>query len=117
MSTVKTTLDRFYEVAANIARGETDYNFFYCREEGKFYLYERGVWREIFDIELLHIISELTPFKWVCNYPIPARKQISENLKLLVQKPLADLNVNGYLNFPTCLYDVSGNNAFAHDKS
>lgn len=113
---LKTSLDRMYEVAKNVSLGDTQYSFIYCREEGKLYIYEDGVWRMVFDMEALLLITQIKSFIWTNNYTISARKQLIDNLKLLVQKPLSDFNQNGFLNFPSGLLDISGNNFLSHSK-
>lgn len=68
----------------------------YCIEKNKFYLYETGLWTELYDIEVMdrlvryvHGTKKFTP---------STRKQILEDLKMLVQNRLKNFNNDSYLN-------------------
>lgn len=95
--------DRMYSIAQRIFNGETGHWFLLCLEEDKFYIYDGGVWRQIFDIEILAKVSAAFPN--ITRFPLSIRKQIIDNLKTLVYKPLSIFNNHGWLNFPEGLFD------------
>lgn len=106
--------DIMFSIAKGVFLGNCGVCFLYCLEEDLFYIYEDGVWRPIFEVELLSIITNTEAFNYVHKYTISHRKQIIENLKLLIYKPLSQFNTKGLLNFPSGLLDPIDNNFLAH---
>lgn len=96
-----------YSIARGVANGSADKEFVYCLEEGRFYVYDAGIWRIIADIEILSIICHHPKYTWVNRYPLSTRNQIIENLKLLVYKNLSVFNQEDILNFKEGLLDMS----------
>lgn len=98
--------DTMHSVASGVAKGLiTGVKVCYCIEQDQFYLYEYGVWKPLFEIELLAIISEWTDYSYINNCTIARRKQILENLKLLVKKRLECFNTHNRLNFDLGEFD------------
>lgn len=106
-----------YGVAYCVNTGLLNISIVYCLEEDHFYIYQQGVWRKIFEIEILSMISNTKEFKWVNNHAIGTRKQIIENLKVIVYKKLADFNTHPYLNFPDGEFDPVARELYPHEKA
>jgi len=109
----KPKIDYFYKIAKLIADGKSTINLIYCLEEDRFYYYDNGVWRFIFEIELLNIIS--SQYQWMNNCTVNRRKQVFENLKSLTHKRVDLFNVEGYLNFPQGLLSPLEEKIIPHD--
>lgn len=108
--------DLMYGVAAGVAKGMISLEAVYCLEQEKFYIYKDGRWQIISNIELLSIISQTEIFHWVCNHSIHTRKQILENLKMLIFKPLECFNATGWLNFDLGEFDPVTLQMHDHNK-
>lgn len=106
-----------YSIASGVANGTYGHNVIYCLQDDHFYIYYDGYWKECFEIELLSDIckTQLAKEANIDYYPHATKKQILDSLKLLVYKPLSDFNTNGFLNFPSGLLDVTGNNFLPHN--
>lgn len=104
-----------YSVASGVASGKFGHKIIYCLHNGYFYIYQDNFWKETFPTELLSTITTHKELLYVNKKSITIRKQILEELKLLLYKPLSDFNCNGFVNFSTGLLDVSGNNFIAHN--
>lgn len=81
--------DPFLNYAYQIAKGDAG-NFVYCLEEDKFYIYEKGVWRQIYDTEFMFRISKA--FTDITKFPLSQRKQVLENFKIIKYKHLNEFN-------------------------
>lgn len=106
-----------FSIASGVSKGIYGLDVIYCLHDGLFYIYEDGYWKDVFDIELLSKIVLHPDAIHVTQKASSTRNQILDNLKLLVHKPMSDFNANGWLNFPSGMFDVTGNNFFAHDKN
>lgn len=108
-----------FSIAAGVAKGNFGLDVIYCMHEDKFYLYRDGYWDQVFDIELLGMICEHEKVinLGIQNYAPPTKEQILKSLKMLVRKPMGDFNVNGWLNFPSGMFDVEGGNFIDHSKN
>lgn len=104
--------DKMFAIAQRIASGEAGTLFTYCLEDDHFYMYQDGHWRIVFEIEALAIVCK--SFKNLHKYPIGVKKQILEQLKLLVYKPLKEFNQSELINFPNGMFDCYGNNVLSH---
>lgn len=113
IETVKTNTLLAY--ANRIAMGEAGDDYVYCMQEDKFYIYEAGVWRGIFDIEFLANISHAMPS--INRFSIAIRKQILDNYKVIRYKSLNEFNTLLLLNFKNYMVDVKGNNVLSHEKN
>ena len=123
--------EKLYEIAQSVANGEIG-DFVYCLHNGRFYMYEKGVWKELFEIEFLSkiqegIIRELrfksTDDKWhiqkgkiLTKYTPSRKKQIIEHFKLIKYKSLEDFNKSHLINLENYMIDPIGNNICKHDK-
>jgi len=107
--------DKMYAVAFRVKNGEAGKEFVYCLEEGKFYIYDDGYWRKIFDLELLSIICKAFPS--INRKAMPTKKQVVDHLKMLVYNKLGEFNNIDLLNFPKGMLDVKGANVLKHDSS
>lgn len=105
--------DKMLAIAMRIKAGEAKNPYVYCLEEDRFYIYEDGYWKILFDKQVQFRISQAFPK--TNKYSISTRKQIIDNLKILVHKELVDFNSNDLLNFPSGMFDVRGNNLIKHD--
>ncbi len=78
--------DLYLTIAYRISKGEAG-DFIYCLQDGKFYTYEQGVWREILLIELIDKVSNNIlndkGRKVMTKLDITNRKKVIENLKIL----------------------------------
>lgn len=104
--------ERTYALAQRIRLGEAGYWFIYCLEEDKFYVYEQGLWRTIFEIELMSMLCNAFPN--ITRFPMSVRKQVIENLKTLIYKPLSIFNREGWLNLPQGLLDPVADKLHEH---
>lgn len=104
--------DTFYSVAERVQMGENGHWYIYSIEEDKFYIYEDGCWRIIFEFEILAQTSKAMP--GINKYPIGQRKQIIENMQLLLLKRLDLFNKDGYINFREGLFDLKTGNIIDH---
>lgn len=88
--------DKMYVYAYNIKKGESGGEYFYCLEDDKFYHYENGYWKPLFDVEFLGRIEEY--MKDIIRYTIGRRRQIVDNFKQLGRKHLDSFNWTELLN-------------------
>ncbi len=111
--------DMLLSIAQRIAKGEAGY-FVYCLQDGKFYTYELGVWREILTIELLdkvcNKILNTKGFKMMNKLNINQRKQVLENLKIVKYMPISGFNCLPLINLENYMFDPVGINVLAHKK-
>lgn len=107
--------DRMYALAHRIVNGEAGHEFIYLLEEDRFYMYDNGVYRTIFEIEILALISQHIP--GANKYTMAMRKQILENLKQMIFRPLAVFNRDGLLNFKSGMLDPLTGKLTAHSPS
>lgn len=107
--------DRMFGLAQRIKIGEFEDLYTYCLEEDKFYIYQNGYWRSIFEIEIISRISE--KFPKINKEPVGTKRQVVEQLKYLVHQPLAKFNSDDLLNFKTGMVDVTGGNVLKHEPS
>lgn len=110
------TQNAMYSIAVGLSKGVYDHKVIYCLHNGAFYTYQDGYWRELFEIEILSLICEHPKVidAGIQSYPYSTKRQILDSLKLLVHKPLSSFNTNGFLNFPSGLLDLTGNNFISH---
>lgn len=103
------TVDKMYSVANGIAKGKAGQDFVYNMEEAVFYIYGNGYWKPLDDLEIMRIILDIytgaNGTVDITRYTSTRRKQILENLKVLIFKRLAEFNKNGYLNFDLGEFD------------
>lgn len=105
--------DRMLCYAWRIANGEAG-EYIYCLEDGKFYIYENGVWQTIFDIDFLGRVS--AQIKEITKYGISIRKQILENFKIIKNIRLSNFNQMSLINFENYMFDPVGINVLLHKK-
>lgn len=108
--------DEMLKVANRIKKGELGNLFVHCIEEDKFYIYEDGYWKEIFEVELMKMILESPLFFSILRFPISRRNQITANLKIVLQRRLNLFNQKGYLNFDVGEFDPINLEMHQHDK-
>lgn len=104
--------DKMLAIAMRIKAGEARNPYVYCLEEDRFYVYEDGYWKILFDKQVQFRISQAFPR--TNKFTIATRKQIIDNLKILVHKNLSEFNSKDLLNFPKTMFEVWGNNICAH---
>src|ERR1700741_2483269 len=104
--------DIFLTYAHNIRDGQAKDRYIYCLEENKFYIYEAGVWRQIYDMEFLAKISQY--IKDITKFPLSQRKQIIENYKIVAHQSLRDFNYLPLLNLKNYMVDIKGDNILSH---
>lgn len=111
--------DLMLTYAYRVSTGESG-DFMYCLQDGKFYFYEKGVWREIIPIELLDRISnailDKKGNKALTKFALSQRKNVIENLKLLKYLPLSSFNTLPLINLENYMFDPVGINVLAHKK-
>lgn len=107
--------DRMYAIALRTKNGEAGKEFIYCLEEGKFYVYDKGYWKQIFDLELLFFISSAFPN--INKMTISRKKQSIEQLKTMIYKNLNAFNLKDMLNFSSGMMDVRRNSIIDHDPT
>lgn len=109
-------INLMYSVACGVSKGVIDKHFVYCLEENVFYSYENAVWKTLHPIELLSLISDNPAYSYINNHSITIRKQIIENLKLLIKKRLEFFNKSGFLNFDIGEFDPLTLKMYDHKK-
>lgn len=107
---VEVKADFCYTMASRIMQ-ETD--FFYCLEDDKFYSFDNGYWKDIFEVEMLGRLTHR--FKKLTKFSLAQRKQIVENLKTLKYKRLDDLNKIDLLNFENGMVNPYKNEIDEHN--
>lgn len=111
--------DLYFTIAQRIANGEAG-EFVYCLHDGKIYFYDDGVWKAIFPIEFLNIISNKLlnkrGYKLITKFDINNRKKIIENFKVIKYLPLEKFNRLPLINLENYMFDPIGINILAHKK-
>lgn len=97
------TMNEMRSVALSIMEGAAGQDFIFCMEEGRFYTYENGYWKNIFEFDFLGIIEEKMPI--VTKHSINTRKQILENFKIIGRKNLAAFNDTNFINLENGMFD------------
>ncbi len=114
------SIDKMLSVANGIAQGKAGKDFIYSLEEDKFYMYTKGYWKQLSDIEIMRIILDTySGQNNMCDIrfsTVSRRRQILENLKMLIFKHISDFNRNGYLNFDLGEFDPATGYMHNHDK-
>lgn len=95
--TPKINHDKMYTYAQRIAMGHLGDSYIYCLEEKKFYIYQDGYWRKVFDLDILGNLCTLLP--QVNKHSLNSKKQIIGHLQIMIKKELSCFNKTGYLNF------------------
>ncbi len=104
-------------LAQRIANGEAG-KFVYCLQDGNFYFYEDGYWREIFAIEFMEKICNnllVRGNKILNKLDVNDREKIVKNFKIQRYKHLQDFNKLDLLNFKEGMFDPKGNNVLKHN--
>lgn len=106
--------DMALSYAKGIANGSIGNEYVYCLQEDKFYKYENGVWRHVFDLEFLADASKAIPE--ISRYQLFKRKQILDNYKLIKYKTLKDFNWCNMLNLKNGMINPYDGSPMEHDK-
>lgn len=104
-------------IAQRIANGEAG-DFVYCLEDGNFYLYEHGFWKEIHHIVFMEKICNnliIRGNKILNRLDVNDREKIVKNFKIQKYKHLEDFNRLDFLNFKEGMFDPKGNNVLKHN--
>lgn len=114
------SVDLMFSVANGISKGLSGYEFSYCLEESKFYIYKSGYWQQLADLEIMALILETYSGKEglldITRFTVSKRNQILENLKQLIFKRLDCFNKSGYLNFDIGEFDPVTGTMHDHKK-
>lgn len=102
-----------YKLAVVIAEGKLGFNYCYCVEEDRFYVYREGYWGKIDKIAIMSLIME--KLLVTRRYTLHCRKQIISNLEILVFKKLEVFNKSGFLNFDEGEFDPITNMIHPHN--
>lgn len=105
-------MDKMFALAQRAVLGEAGINFFYCLEEGKYYIFSKGVWETVFDIELLSAIADAMP--QVNKFTLAMRKQMLENTQQINRLRLKDLNIMDMLNFKEGMFSAKEEKIYNH---
>ncbi len=106
--------DTYHALAWRIKNGEAGGSFIYCTEEGKFYQYKQGFWKQMHDIDFLGTLEE--NFKIITKRPLSVRKQIVDNFKTIGRKSLESFNKSPLINLENYMFDPLGVNILEHKK-
>ena len=110
-------IDKLTEIAQNIAKGGLGIDIVFCSEADSFYIYQDDYWQVIYDMELAKMIIDHPHFRdRVLIYSVVRRKQILDNLKIILQKRLEFFNAKGYINFDFAEFDPIENKYHSHNK-
>lgn len=104
--------DKLYCYAFDIINGKGGGQYIYSLQEDYIYVYENGVWRQLFDIEFLDRVE--THLREITKFPLHTKKQIIENFKHKKYLRLEGFNNNSLINFENYMIDPIGNNVLAH---
>lgn len=96
--------DKYYSIAERIQMGENGSWYLYCAEEDKFYIYEDGYWRQVFEFEIMAHTAKAMP--GINKYPISGKKQVVDNLRVLLFKRLSVFNKGNYVNFKEGMFNI-----------
>lgn len=112
------TVNAMSNLADGIVQGLFGIDLIYCVQDGNFYIYRDGYWDSIAIVDLIGMVCEHPEARkhHIETFSISTLKQIPECLKIRVRKPMGAFNVNGWLNFPSGMYDVAGDNFIDHNK-
>ena len=109
-------IDIGYRYALTIAyQNSLGKEIIFCLEEEKFYVFEDGYWRIITTTEIMDLIMR-SHGDALCGYTIAKRRQIIDNLQIIIYKKLEIFNKNGFLNFPEGEMDMETGYIHNHDK-
>lgn len=115
----KFTEDLYLTIARRIANGEAG-DYIYCLQDGKYYFYENGLWREISLIEMLdktsNKILNSKGRKLMTKFDIGNREKIIKNFRILKYLPLSSFNAMPLINFENYMFDPVGINVLGHKK-
>lgn len=92
-----------------------DGKYIYCLQDGKFYSYKQGYWKEVFEKQLLRAISIALPK--TNNHTIFKRKQILENMKILAYKDQSEFNWSELMNLENGMVNPYKQEMEDHDLS
>lgn len=106
-------LEKMYAHAMRIKDGQAGGSYLYCMEEDKFYHYESGYWRSMFDIEFMGRITE--NLKGISYLSISRRKQIVENYKQIARKSHSIFNALELINLENGMLSPNDGKIFPHD--
>lgn len=101
--------------AWRIAKGEAEYEYTYCLQENKFYIFENGLWKQLFDIEFLGRVSQ--KIHEITKHSIGERKQIVDNFKLIKYMSLNNFNWGDMLNLKNGMLSPYDGSMMSHDTS
>jgi putative DNA primase/helicase len=104
--------DKMYCHAFDIINGNDKY--IYSLQEDYIYVYEKGYWRQLFEIEFMDRLD--TTFPIITKYPLHLKKQIVENFKHKKYLRLEEFNNYPLINFENYMYDPLGDNVLAHNE-
>lgn len=89
-------------------------DFIYCLEEDQFYQYFNGKWEQVYEVELIVQLSKRVPR--MMAMPMPSRKQVIDNLKLLKFVHLKEFNLAESLNLQNGMVNPYDGVISRHDK-
>lgn len=111
--------DAYLSIARRIANGEAG-DYVYCLQDGKYYFYEVGVWREITLIEMLdktsNKILNSRGRKLMTMFDISNREKVIKNFRILKYMPLGSFNAMPLINLENYMFDPVGINVLKHKK-
>lgn len=110
----KETKHPLYEVAEKIRDKELGFEYIYCMENDKFYIYEDNCWRTVMEMDLLGAITERIPD--INKETLHQKKQIIEHLRIMVRRRMDIFNRTDLLNFPEGEFDPVNQTLHEHDK-
>lgn len=103
-----------YNLACRVLRGQSGLKYFYCIEEGKFYIYKDNYWRWLSDVEL---ISHLTyKLKGINSCSYAGKKQVLDHMKSLRNHSISQFNIDGWLNFKQGTFSMNSFKLFEHTE-
>lgn len=105
--------DKLYLIAARVQMGEAGEWFTFCFEQDTFLVYEEGLWVPLNELQILSRLSKAMPV--FTTKAISGRRQILENMKVLLNKELELFNADNLLNFPEGMYNVRQDKIYPHN--
>lgn len=107
-------VDPMLSIAQLVAKGDIGKDYVYCMDEETFYHYEENYWKRLHGLELESEI--LQKYNSVMTYTVTRRRQILDNLRLLIYRKLEEFNKTGFLNFPEGEMDMETGYIHEHKK-
>ena len=101
-------------IASDIGNGGMGEDFIYCLENGTFYKYMDGYWREVFVEQISKRIEEVYP--GIVKFSHATKEQVIKQLRVQVYRELSEFNREDLLNFEQGMFNARNGKLIEHKK-